>query len=138
MKYLDASIPLCVETEEPSEKLDDCTEIMRKIEEGKEKVVTSAFTPAEIFYILAGREGIASQEVKEIFEAFFDSEGLKVIEAEGTHCHQAIELALERGVDFVNAHHVLTMKEREIDELYTIDPHFDRFPEVTKLEQFRE
>lgn len=137
LKYLDASIPLCVETEEPSEKLDGCIEIMQKIEKGEEKVLTSSYTPAEMFHILAGREGLTTSKVSAIFQAFFDLKGLKVIDAKGTLCPDTVELALEREIDFVDAHHVITIKKQNIDEIYTIDPHFDKIPELTKLEQFR-
>jgi len=137
LRYLDASIPLCVETEEPSEKLDGCTEIMQKIEKGEEKVVTSSYTPAEMFHILAGREGLTASKVGAIFEAFFDLKGLKVIDAKGILCPDTVQLALEREIDFVDAHHVMTMKKQAIDEIYTLDPHFDQFPELTKLEKFR-
>lgn len=137
LKYLDASIPLCVETEEPSEKLDGCMKIMRKTEKGEEKVVTSSYTPAEMFHLLAGREGLTTSKVGAIFQAFFDLKGLKVIDAKGTLCPDTVELALEREIDFVDAHHVMTMKKQGIEEIYTIDPHFDQFPDLTKLEQFR-
>lgn len=137
MKYLDASIPLCLETEKPAEKLTKCEEIMEGIEEGREKVLTTAYTPAEIFHIL-GREGVPPSKIEESFEAFFDLKGLKLVEAEGSICPQAIELALEMKIDFVDAHHILTMKERDIDEIYTIDPHFEKFPKLTKLEEYQE
>ena len=136
LKYLDASIPLCVETETPYDKLSGCENIMKRIEEGEEKVLTTAYTPAEIFHILR-RENVPARKVKESFEAFFDLKGLKVVEAKGSLCPQAIELALEKEIDFIDAHHVLTMKDREIGSIYTLDPHFEKFPQLVKLEKYK-
>ena len=60
-----------------------------------------------------------------------------MVEAKGSLCSQAIGLALEKGIDFIDAHHVLTMKNREIDSVYTLDPHFEKFPRLTRLEKYK-
>jgi len=133
LRYLDISIPLCIQTEQPAEKVGDCVEIMERVRGGKERVMTNAFTLAEMFHILAGRERVSPSKIMEIFSAFLDCRGLKIVDARWDLCQDAVALALERKVDFIDAHHVLTMRKFGINEIYSLDPHFDRFPGVRRF-----
>lgn len=134
MKYLDASIPLTIFLGEPVEKLEACRQIVRKIERGEERAATSAYTVAEILHILMRREQKHPAIIVEMLERFLESPGLRLTDALGELCLPALKLALKREVDFVDAHHVLTMQSRGIREIYSIDPHFDKFPEIRGLE----
>ena len=49
-------------------------------------------------------------------------------------CLPALGLALKYKVDFVDAHHRRTMKLHKINEIYSLDCHFDRFPSIKRLE----
>lgn len=133
MKYLDASIPLCTIMGEPKEKLEACRKVMKKIEQGKEIARTTAFTVAEIIHVLM-REHVDSNKIMESVEKFLDCAGLKVSDARRDLCLPALGLALKYEVDFVDAHHRLTMKLHKINEIYSLDRHFDRFPDIKRLE----
>jgi predicted nucleic acid-binding protein len=132
LRYIDASIPLCAFFGEPEEKLEACRQIIKKIERGEEKARTSVFTVAEIVHVLMKRERPA--RIEEIMKRFFGCAGLRVGDARRDLCLPALELALRYRVDFVDAHHRLTMKLYGIDEIYSLDRHFDRFPGVRRLE----
>lgn len=106
---------------------------MEKIERGKERVRTTAFTVAEIVHILA-RERERPGEIVKSVHRFLDCAGLRVTDARQDLCLPALKLALKYEVDFVDAHHRLTMKRYKIDEIYSLDPHFDKFPGVRRLE----
>jgi predicted nucleic acid-binding protein len=133
LKYIDASIPLCTITGEPREKLETCKEIMKKVEQGKERARTTAFTIAEIIHVLM-REHVEPNKIMGSVKKFLDCAGLKVGDARRDLCLPALELALRYRVDFVDAHHRLTMKLHGIDEIYSLDRHFDRFPGIKRLE----
>jgi len=132
-KYLDASIPLCVLTQEPKEHFERCLKIMDKIEKGNEKVITSVFTIVEIGFILERREGINKGKVAEVLEALIDCLGLKLVDVEAALCREAIRLRLKYGVDFIDAYNVLTMKKRGIKEIYSLDRHYDIFKEIRRI-----
>lgn len=137
VRYLDASIPLCIQTEDPPEKVNACRRIMEKIERKKELVKTSSHTLAEMFHILAGREKEDPEKVREILFSFLNSAGLRLVDAKHKFCENAIDLALRQKVDFIDAHHVLTMRDIKIGEIYSLDPHFDRFPNIKRLEDVK-
>jgi predicted nucleic acid-binding protein len=133
LRYLDASIPLCTIVGEPKEKLEACEGIMKKIEGGTEVVRTTTFTVAEIIHILV-REHLYPSRIIDSVKRFWGCTGLRVSDARKDLCLPALELALRYKVDFVDAHHWLTMKLYKITEIYSLDPHFDRLPGVKRLE----
>lgn len=119
---------------EPREKLEACRGIMEKIELGKERVRTTAFTVAEIVHILM-REHVDPDKIVESVKKFLNCAGLKVGDARKDLCLPALELALKYKVDFVDAHHRLTMKFHKINEIYSLDHHYDRLPGIKRLEK---
>ncbi len=125
---------LCAFLGEPEEKLEACRQIIRKIERGREKVRTSVFTVAEIVHVLMKRERERPARIEEIMKRFFGCTGLRAGDARRDLCLPALELALKYKVDFVDAHHRLTMKIHKIDEIYSLDRHFDRFLGIKRLE----
>lgn len=133
VRYLDASILLCPIIGNPSEMVEGCERIMKSVETGRERVKTSTFTVAEMFHILMLREKLSRKKVEENLNSFLKCAGLRLVSAEKTFCGEAIELALNRKVDFVDAHHVLTMQNLGIKEIYSLDPHFDSFPNIDRL-----
>lgn len=135
LRYLDASIPLCILTEEPAEKLVDCLMLMEKIESGVEKVKTDVFTIAEIVHILMGREKTKPQKARERIEAFLDCQGLTLVDVDKDLCTRALNLTFKYIVDFVDAYHILTMRAHGITEIYSLDSHYDRFTGIKRLEK---
>lgn len=134
MRYLDASVPLCTFLGEPADKLEACKQIIGKIEQGEEKVRTSVFTVAEIAHVLMKRERERPARIVEVVKRLLECPGLRVGDARRDLCLPALELALRYEVDFVDAHHRLTMKLHKINEIYSLDHHFDKFPDVKRLE----
>ena len=47
---------------------------------------------------------------------------------------RALNLFIERNADFADAYNVAVMEERGIDEIYSWDADFGRFPGVTRVE----
>lgn len=135
LKYLDASVPLCVFLGEPEERLEACRQIIKKIEIGKERVRTSVFTIAEIAHVLMKRERERPARIEEMIKNFLDCVGLRVSDARKDLCLPALEVALKYKIDFVDAHHILTMRQYNIKEIYSLDPHYDRFTGIRRLEK---
>jgi len=128
-------VPLCVFLGAPEEKLEACRQVVMRIESGREKVRTTTFTVAEIAHVLMKREREHPARVEEMIKRLFSCAGLKIGDARKDLCVPAIELALKYKVDFIDAHHVLTMKHHGIKEIYSLDPHFDRFLGIKRLEK---
>lgn len=133
LRYLDSSIPLCVMTGEPRGYYSRCIEIMEKVEKGEEKVATSIFTVAEIQHILKKREKLDAGKTTNMIVSFLDCQGLKLLDVEAALCRIAIEVSLQYGVDLVDAYNVLTMKKRKIEEIYSLDDHYDKFKDIKRV-----
>ena len=134
MRYLDASIPLCVLTEEPADKLDQCVEIMEEVERGERRVVTNVLTIAEIAHILVQREKKALDKVRGSIFALLDCGGLNVVDVDSSFCKDAIELVVKYAIDFVDAYNYLTMKKHGITEIYSLDEHYEKMQDIVRLE----
>ncbi|ODS42024.1 MAG: hypothetical protein MSIBF_01365 [Candidatus Altiarchaeales archaeon IMC4] len=135
MRYLDASIPVGLMIGQPKQKLEDIRAIMEAVEAGRERVATSVFTIAEIVYVLE-REGKDGMFIAEVIDDFLGCGGLKVIDAKADDAlDTAMEIYKKYKIDFVDAHHIATMQEMRIREIYSLDPHYDCIPKIKRLEQ---
>ncbi|UZE92144.1 MAG: type II toxin-antitoxin system VapC family toxin [Methanosarcinales archaeon] len=135
MRYLDASIPLGVMLRAPKAKLDDMREIMLRISDGREKAITTIFTLAEIAHVLE-RAKKPKNKIREYLSAFLGCSGLKLIGAENHAISDKIlELYDKYDIDFIDAHHVLTMRKMRIKEIYSQDAHYDKFNDIIRLEK---
>jgi len=97
-------------------------------------VRTSVFTVAEIAHVLMKRERERPARIVEVVKRLLECPGLRVGDARRDLCLPALELALRYEVDFVDAHHRLTMKLHKINEIYSLDHHFDKFTDVKRIE----
>lgn len=135
MRYLDASIPLALMLTEPREKLSDIREIMLAVETGRGSVITSVFTVAEIIYVLE-RENKKGGTIKELVGDLIGCSGLKLVDANsGVILNNALEIFEKYEIDFIDAHHVATMKHLGIRDIYSLDSHYDRIKDITRLEK---
>ena len=137
MKYLDASIPLAIILAQPKEKLSDIRKIMLAIESGRENVVTSVFTIAEIIYVLE-REGVNQKTIEILVKDFVGCSGLRIVDANSGHImSDALEIYRKYKIDFIDSHHIATMNHLGIKEIYALDPHYDRVKEIIRLEKLK-
>ncbi|MFQ6135942.1 MAG: type II toxin-antitoxin system VapC family toxin [Candidatus Hydrothermarchaeales archaeon] len=133
LRYIDSSVPLCVMTGEPRGYHNWCLEIMEQVEKGEENVATSVFTVAEIVHILKKREKLDDEKTTDMIISLLDCQGLKLLDVESILCRDAIELSSQYGIDFVDAYNVLTMKRKKIEEIYSLDDHYDRFKDIKRV-----
>jgi predicted nucleic acid-binding protein len=120
-------------TGEPEEHYTRCAEIMVKIEKGEERVATSILTVAELRHILSKREKIEGEKLKRMITSFLDCLGLKLLDAEAPICRDALDIADNYKVDFVDAYNVLTMMRNSIGDIYSIDDHYDMFEDIRRV-----
>jgi predicted nucleic acid-binding protein len=92
---------------------------------------------AEVVHILM-REHVSPGKIVESTKRFLSCAGLRIGDARKDLCLPALELALRYKVDFVDAHNVLTMKQHNVKEIYSLDPHYERFPGIKRLEDIPE
>lgn len=135
MRYLDASIPLALMLSEPRDKLSDIRDLMLAIESGRERVATSVFTLAEIVYVLE-RENKKEETVKKLVEDLACCSGLKIVNAQGNNIlDHTLDVYVKYRIDFIDSHHIATMKHLGIKEIYALDPHYDRVEGIIRLER---
>jgi len=48
---------------------------------------------------------------------------------------KVLELYDKCDIDFIDAHHILTMRKMRIKERYSLDAHYDKFDDIVRLEK---
>jgi len=131
LRFLDSSVPLAVLLEAPPKAVEDAVDIIGAVEEGRERVVASAFGIAEIAYVLE-RARWRRAKVCEALADFLGAAGLRVVAAEAELLPPALESYRRFPADFIDCHIVATMRSLGLRVIYSLDRHFDAFPGVTR------
>jgi len=109
---------------------EDAKGIIAGLEEGDEAITTVVHV-SEVANILESRA--SPRDAREILEAIVSLQSLKILGVTG-EMYKAAVLASELmnlGVNDTLAYH--TMKDREIDEIYSFDKHFDPLKDIRRL-----
>lgn len=133
MKYLDPSI--VIEAMNPdSEDNFSCKEILIAVESGREQVIVSCFIFTEIFFVL-DRNGLSKDKIEKKLLAFLKLKGLTVVVYDPFLLSNAFILASRYKIDLIDATNKQLMDAFQIKEIYSLDPHFDRFKGIQRLTQ---
>lgn len=132
LKFLDTSVPLEAMLLNSGYSA-QCIEIMGAIENGKETVITSPLTIAEIHHLLIKREKVLPESVKNSLDSLIDCIGLQVVDVDAGCTKDAITLSTKYNIDFVDSFNIILMRKYEISEIYSLDSHYDRFKDIKRL-----
>lgn len=104
--------------------------IVARLEEGEEAMTTVVHV-SEVANILESRT--SQEESLEILEAIVSLRSLSMIGVTGEMYRMAVHASdlLDLGVNDTLAYH--TMKDKEIDEIYSFDKHFDQLKGIMRL-----
>jgi len=107
---------------------------MLRISDGREKAITTIFTLAEIAHVLE-RAKKPKNEIRKSL-SIFRLQWLKLVGAENhVMSDKVLELYDKCDIDFIDAHHILTMRKMRIKERYSLDAHYDKFDDIVRLEK---
>ena len=104
--------------------------IIAGLEEGEEAITTVVHV-SEVANILESR--ISQEDTREVLEAITSLQSLSITGVTGEIYKAAIQESglINLGVNDTLAYH--TMKDREIDEIYSFDKHFDQLKDIKRV-----
>ncbi|MCP4660001.1 MAG: type II toxin-antitoxin system VapC family toxin [bacterium] len=99
--WVDANVILRFLTGEPQEMYERSVRLMARAERGEVKLVISPIIVAEVIWVLKSFYGNSMAEIAEVIVPFVSAPGLDLEDRETVI--QAVELAREKNVDFIDA-----------------------------------
>jgi predicted nucleic acid-binding protein len=131
-RFLDTNVLLRYFTNDDPEKAQRALALLRRIERGDEKVVTSLLVVSEIVFTLERFYKVPKPQVHEMVR---DLISLPDVQLSGKSlCLAALEQHAEKNVSFVDAYNAVYMQSRDLSEIYTWDTDFYRFAGLTLVE----
>jgi predicted nucleic acid-binding protein len=129
--FVDTNIFLRYLTGDDPEQAPKARRLLERAERDEEHLVTTAFTIAEIVWVLESVYELDRASIRAKVVAILGLSGLTVEDQE--MLLQAIVWYEEKNVDFADAYSAAWMARRDLDEVYTFDRDFDRFEGLTPL-----
>jgi predicted nucleic acid-binding protein len=134
MRFIDSTILLCFMIKKPKEYFDGCKKLILRLQNGREKCGSTIITVAEIVWVLESRENWTKGMVLEKVAAIHSLRGLRIIEIKNHDTPlEAMTVAQKFDTDFADALTAVAMNRAGVKEVYSLDPHFDRFKFVRRV-----
>ena len=130
--FVDTNLFIRYLTNDDPAKADQVEALLARAEQGDVHLVTADLVVAEIVWVLESAYGMGAAEIAPMLRAILATPGLRVIGA--PLVSRALELYESHNVDFVDAHIVVAVMEKEgIGEIFTFDrKHMARFPGIAR------
>ncbi len=140
MKFLDTNI-LIYDYLQLERKLDERTleikkhshEIMERIKDGEEKVVTTVVHISEVSNILYNL--LAIELSYEVISGLLSSDFIIVEDIDKNKYIEGLELARQNRIKINDGLAVVVMKNLGITEIYSFDEHFDKIEGIQRIER---
>lgn len=135
MKFVDTNVFIRMLTGDDPDKEAASSALFERVRDGDEAIATSESVIAEVAYVLSSKAiyGLRADEVRDRLVPFLQMPGLKVPFKQT--CLRALDVfASAPTLGFDDALIVAHMERQGITELVSYDRHFDRVPNVRRVE----
>jgi len=130
-KFLDTNIFLRYLTKDDEEKAYKVLDLLKKIEKGEEKVITSPLVIFELIFTLQKYYKLPKEEIRDLVLPLINLRGLKL--PYKAVFEKTLEVFPNTNVSFADLFNYFFMLEHEVKEIYSYDEDFDELPEVKRL-----
>jgi predicted nucleic acid-binding protein len=130
-RFLDTNIFLRYLTKDDEKKAYDVLELLKRVERGEEKAVTSPLVIFEVIFTLQKYYRISREETKELLIPLINLRGLKLLHK--SVFEKALEMYPQVDISFAGLFNYCFMLEEGITEIYSYDEDFDKLEGVQKL-----
>ena len=132
MRTIDANIILRHLTNDVPSQAKQAEELLKRVEEGIEEVFLPEIFLADIIWILEKYYKQPREEIREWITAIISLPGL--IFSDKDLALNALDIYLDKRIDWSDAFASSQMLQREITEIYSYDKHFDKIGGIARIE----
>jgi predicted nucleic acid-binding protein len=130
-KFLDTNIFLRYLTKDNEEKAYKVLELLKKIEKGEEKAITSPLVIFELIFTLQKYYKLSKEEIRDLVLPLINLRGLKL--PYKVVFEKALDAIPYTNLSFADLFNYFFMLEHGVTEIYSYDEDFDKLPEVKRL-----
>jgi len=119
-------------TRDDEQKAQPALNLLMKVEESEEKVITSSLVIFETIFTLQSFYKVPRQQIKELI--------LPIISLRGLHLpdkhiyYQALDLYTTKNISFADAYNAAYMISEEVSNIYSWDRDLDKIEGIVRLE----
>ena len=130
--FLDTNILLRYLTRDDEQKAQRALDLLLKVEQGEEKVITSPLVIFEVVFTLQSFYKVPRQQIRELVLPIIFLRGLQL--PDKNVYHHAFDLYTSKNISFADAYNAAYMLSEEISYVYSWDRDFDKIEGLTRLE----
>ncbi len=131
-RFLDTNILLRYFTRDDEAKARRALALLTRIEDGREKVITSPMVVFETVFTLERRYKVPKARIVELVLPIISLRG---VELPGKSLYyRAFDLYVDRNISLTDAYNAAYMEARKVTETYSFDRDFDRIDGLTRVE----
>lgn len=131
-RFLDTNILLRYLTRDDENKAQLALNLLIRVEQGEEKVITSSLVIFETVFTLQSFYKVPRQRIKELVLPVIALRGLHL--PDKTVYYQAFDFYTTRNISFADAYNAAYMFYEEISSIYSWDTDFDKIDSITRVE----
>lgn len=131
-RFLDTNILVRFMTNDNEDRARRGLALLAQVERGEVRLVTSTMVIFETVFTLRRTYRVSHARIRDNLVPILTLEGLQV--PDRRLLLRALDLCVEFNVPLADAYNVASMEALGISEIFSWDPHFDRFPDIRRLE----
>jgi len=130
--FVDANLILRYLTKDPPDMAEASLKTFSAAQQGEISLILIPVTVAEVVWVLESFYGYPKDRIAVTITEFLHSDGLEVMDLD--ILIQALSVYDEKNIDFADALLSASALNRGPNFIYSFDRHFDRIPEISRLE----
>lgn len=130
--FLDTNILLRYLTRDDDAKAQKALQLLTKVEQGEEKVITSSLVIFETIFTLQSFYKVPRATIKGLLLPIISLRGLHLPEKHVYY--RAFDLYVTKNISFADAYNAAYMLSEEVFTIYSWDTDFDKIEDITRLE----
>jgi len=131
MRFLDTNLLIRYFTRDDEEKAQRVLKLLKRVERGEERVITSPLVLFEIVFTLQSFYGVPREKIKELLSPIIELRGLKLSNKEIYQL--ALDIYTEKNISFADAFNAAFALKRGIKEIYSYDEDFDKIEGIRRV-----
>lgn len=132
MRFIDTNLFIRYFTRDDEEKAQRVLVLLKRVEKGKERVITSPLVIFETIFTLESFYKVPQKEIKELMLPILKMKGLRLSNKE--IYEQALYIyAAKKNLSFTDAFNSAFILKKGIKEIYSYDEDFDKIKEIKRI-----
>jgi predicted nucleic acid-binding protein len=130
--FLDTNILLRYLTRDDEQKAQKALNLLLKVEQGEEKVITSSLVIFETIFTLQSFYKVPRQRIKELLLPIISLRSLQL--SDKRVYEQAFDFYTTKNISFADAYNAAYMLSEQVPHTYSWDTDFDKIDGIVRLE----